>query len=237
MLVKNDLFDYENRYIFQDSDFFKFSLDSILLAEFINLPKTNKIILDMCAGNMVVPLIISKYTSCPIIGFEIQPSVYELGKKSVEYNNLSSQLKIINDDVNNIDHYYSKSSFDIIVCNPPYFKFNNNKMINKTTELQYARHEIALNLENVFLIANKYLKNKGELYLVHRSDRVDEIINLGYKYQVNVKKLQFVSTKKGASPRIVLAKCVRNSNEGIKIGHELCIEGVKTYKNIFREEK
>ena len=60
MIVKNDLFDYQNRYIYQDSDFFKFSVDSILLSEFANKYPLNGKILDICTGNAVVPLILSK---------------------------------------------------------------------------------------------------------------------------------------------------------------------------------
>ncbi|MBE6155572.1 MAG: DUF890 domain-containing protein [Firmicutes bacterium] len=238
MLVKNDLFDYENRYIFQDSDFFKFSLDSILLAEYVNIPPKKVKILDMCAGNMAIPLILSKYTSSPIVGFEIQKRVAELGDKSVEINGLSHQLEIINDDVKNLGNYFSNEYFDIMVCNPPYFKYNKSedRVINAKEELKYARHEISITLEDFFILARKYLVNKGSLYLVHRADRLDEIIALGFKYQIYAKNVQLITTKKMGKPYIVLAKCVKNSKPGIKFNCELCVDGVKSYQQIFKEE-
>ena len=150
MQVKNDLFDYKNRYIYQDSGFFKFSVDSILLAEFAKIEKNDNIIVDMCAGNMAIPLILSTYTQKKITGFEIQSNIYDLGKKSIEVNGLSNQLTIINDDVKKIGNYFAKESIDIFLCNPPYFKCGDIKVINTTKELSYARHEIAINLEEIF---------------------------------------------------------------------------------------
>lgn len=94
MLQKNDLFDYENRYIYQDGDFFKFSLDSILLAEYVDLPLDNKNIVDFCSGNMVVPLILSTYTNSKITGFEIQSEIYKLGLKSIKLNKLEKNWRL-----------------------------------------------------------------------------------------------------------------------------------------------
>jgi tRNA1(Val) A37 N6-methylase TrmN6 len=160
-----------------------------------------------------------------------------LGKESILLNNLVNQLNLLNDDVKNVGVYYKKGTVDVLICNPPFFKVNDLKVINVKPELSYARHEISINLEEVFKIAHMYLKNKGSLYMVHRSDRLDEIINFGYKYQVNVKQIQFISTKNGESPKMVLVKCIKNSKQGVKVAPELCIEGVKSYKKIFREEK
>lgn len=188
MIVKNDLFDYQSRYIFQDTDGFKFSLDSILLAEFINKKSKAQTIVDMCAGNMAIPLIYSTYVSKKIVGFEIQKNIYELGKQSIEVNDLNSKLSIINDDIKNIGNYYNKGSIDMFICNPPYFAYNAQNYINNSNYKSLARHELTLNLEDIFMLAKDYLKQKGELYLVHRASRLDEIINLGFKYQVNVKK-------------------------------------------------
>ncbi len=234
MLVKNDLFDYEDRFIYQDSEYFKFSLDSILLAEYASEDKGHNI-LDMCAGNMAVSLILSKYINANITGFELMPEVFELGQKSIILNKLEDNLKIINDDVKNIGDYYSAEYFDAIVCNPPFFKTNENININKVKEKAVARHELSLTMEDIFKISRTYLKNKGNLYIVHRAERLDELITLASKYQINIKNIQLISTKKGENPRIVLVKAVKNSKQGVKINKEICIENLKTYKNIFKE--
>lgn len=235
MIVKNDLFDYENRYIFQDTDFFKFSLDSILLPEFTQKYNLKGKILDICTGNGATCLILSKYTSLPIVGFEIQPKIFDLAKKSVDINNLENQITVINDDVKNIGNYFEKESFNIIMCNPPYFEYN-GKMVNNVPEKMIARHEVMLKLEDIFLIAKDYLENKGILYIINRPERLDELFVLGNKYNLNIKEVQLIKTKEEASPSIVIVKCIKNSKNHVKINDVICVENLKTYKNIFKKK-
>ena len=132
---------------------------------------------------------------------------------------------------------YSKEYFDVMVCNPPYFKYNSDKVINEKLELTIARHEIKISLSDIFSLAKSYLKNKGSLYIVHRAERFDEIAFLAYNSKLYIKKVQFVSTKKGDKPQMVLVQCIKNSKPGIKINCEICVDGVKSYQNIFKEEK
>lgn len=232
MLALNDLFDYSNRKIYQDTDFFKFSLDSILLSEFADA-KDGDLVLDLCAGNMAVPLIMSKYSEAAFIGFEIQRCVFDLGVKSIELNKLQDRLTIVNDDIKNIGNYYKSESFDVMVCNPPYFR-ENEALVNLSEEKKIARHELKLKLEDIFTLARTYLKNKGELYIVHRSLRLDEIMYQALNHGIIVKELQFISTKNSSKPEIVLVKCIKNAGLGVKINQELSIEGLSTYQNIFR---
>lgn len=231
--IKNDLFDYPNRYIMQLEKGFKFSLDSLLLAEFVSLLKSDKLILDMCTGNAPVPLVLSLKTDAKIVGFEIQKLISELAQESVSLNSLDGQIKIINDDVKKIDKYYEKGIFDVITCNPPYFKTDENGYKNKNDLKKLARHEIAINLEDIFKIASIYLKDKGEFYLVHRSNRLDDIIYLARVNNINVKELQFITTKKNSDAKIVLVKCVKNSKGGLKLRKEICIENMVSYQNLF----
>ncbi|HIU11897.1 MAG TPA: methyltransferase [Candidatus Onthocola stercorigallinarum] len=228
-IVKNDLFDYKNRYIYQDKDGFKFSLDSILLAEYPYV-KDNLKILDMCSGNAAIPLIISTKTKSNIVAFEIQEEIAALAKKSVELNGLENQIEVINDDVNNIANYFNKEYFDIIVCNPPYFK-NNSSIHNKEEIKAIARHEIKINLEQIFKISFDYLKNNGILYMSHRADRLDEVINIATKYNLNVKELILVQTK-NSDISMILVKCIKNSKNGIKI-KVLDVSKCSTYQHIF----
>lgn len=228
-IVKNDLFDYKNRYIYQDKDGFKFSLDSILLAEYPYV-KDNLKILDMCSGNAAIPLIISTKTESNIVAFEIQEEIAALAKKSVELNKLEKQIEVINDDVNNIAKYFNKEYFDIIVCNPPYFK-NNSSIHNKEEIKAIARHEIKINLEQIFKISFDYLKNNGILYMSHRADRLDEIINIAKKYNLNVKELILVQTK-SSDISMILVKCIKNSKNGIKI-KVLDVSKCSTYQHVF----
>lgn len=82
-IVLNDLFDYDNLKIYQIKGNFKFSLDSILLAEYVKITKNTKNILDLCSGNAAIPLILSTKTKAKITAFEIQEHIYELGINSM----------------------------------------------------------------------------------------------------------------------------------------------------------
>ena len=231
--VLNDLFDYENRKIYQDEDNFKFSLDSILLAEFVDKPKKNSLILDMCTGNAPVPLILSTKYDNMIYGFEIQEKIYNLASESININNCQNQIKIINDDVKNIRNYFPGNNFDVVTCNPPYFKYSNTSLKNDNEIKAIARHEIKIDLSTIIKIAAENLNNNGIFYLVHRVDRMDEIINLCISNKLAVKKVVLVSTKKDADPTVLLIKAVKNGNFGVKVHILNNINELKTYQNIF----
>lgn len=234
--VKNDLFDYKNRYIMQMREGFKFSLDSLLLAEFVKVKKDDKKILDMCTGNAPVPLVLSLKTNAEIVGFEIQKEISELALESVAINGLEKNIRIINDDIKNIDNYFESNTFDIITCNPPYFKTKEDGYRNKNDFLTLARHEIAIDLETIFKIAFKYLKDNKVFYLVHRVERLDDIIVLARENKMNVKELQFISTKKEKAVNTILVKCVKNGKPGIKLRKEICVDNLDTYQHLFKSE-
>lgn len=234
--VKNDLFDYKNRYIMQMKDGFKFSLDSLLLAEFVKIKKDDKKILDMCTGNAPVPLVLSLKTDAEIVGFEIQKEISELALESVKINSLEKNIRIINDDIKNIDSYFESNAFDIITCNPPYFKTKEDGYRNKNVFLTLARHEIAIDLETIFKIASKYLKDNKAFYLVHRVERLDDIIVLARENKMNVKELQFISTKKEKAANTILVKCVKNGKPGIKLRKDICVDNLGTYQHLFESE-
>ena len=232
--VLNDLFDYGLK-IYQYQDSFKFSLDSILLAEYVNINNKVKSILDLCSGNASIPLILSTKTTASIEAIEIQEDIYNLGIESIKYNKLDKQIKLYNDDIKNHLILLQDKKYDIITCNPPYFKVANADYINNDLSLSISRHEVKITLEDIFQIASKHLNTKGEFYLVHRANRLDEIINYAINYKMPVKNMVIITTKKNSKPYIVLVKCVKGGLLGIKIANEICIENLKTYQNLFKE--
>lgn len=235
MKVINDLFDYENFKIVQDTDFFKFSLDSILLAEFVDEVKENFKILDLCSGNGAVSLILSYYYSNKIVAFELQKKVCELFQESLVLNNKNEQITIVNDDVKMIKKYFPGNTFDVIMANPPYFKYINKEVINKNSEKAIARHEIYLDLEQLFLIVKYALRNQGYFYLVHLPERLEEILVVAHKNNIIAKKIQFVYTKDDKSANIVLIKLVKGARSSVEILAPLMVNDYKSYKNIFRK--
>lgn len=235
-VVKNDLFDYENRYIFQLENSFKFSLDSIILSEYVKVNNKKSVIIDFCMGLGPVPLILSTKHCNKIVGFELQKEIFDLANRSIIYNKLENQIKIYNDDIKNVNKYYSEKSIDIITCNPPYFKLDEKSFINENEITKISRHEYAITLEDIFKISSDMLKDGGIFYMVHRASRLDEIIILGNKYNIKVKEIVNVETSNKSDIKTILVKCVKNSKFNVKI-KTINICGLNTYKYIFKEEK
>ncbi len=235
--VLNDLFDYDGLKIYQYDDKFKFSLDSILLAEFVELKGNTRTIVDFCTGNAPVPLILSTRTRARVYGFELQKNIYELAKMSVIENNLESQINIVNDNLTNALEYLLPESVDAITCNPPYFKYDkNSSLINDDEEKAIARHEIAMNLDELMIAAKYILKNKAPLYIVHRCDRLEEIIDCLGKYNFKVKKLQFIYAGYNKEAIMVLIKATKNGKTGsLKVLPPLDVLKLKSYKGIFEK--
>lgn len=233
-IIKNDLFDYKNRYIFQPEKGFKFSLDSVLLSEYIKVKKSSDLIVDLCTGLAPIPLIISTKYKNKIIGFEIQKTIYDIATKNIELNELNNQIKIINDDIKNLGNYFLPKTIDIMTCNPPYFKYTDTSEVNNCEIEKISRHEVYIDLESIFKISSLFLKDNGILYLVHRPSRLDEIIILANLYNMNVKEIINIATNDNLDIKTILIKCVKNSKYDIKV-KVINIKGMITYKNIFKE--
>lgn len=235
--VVNDLFDYEGLKIYQYDDKFKFSLDSILLAEFVEIKNNLRTVVDFCTGNAPVPLILSTKTKARIYGFEIQPRIYELAQLSVRENNLESQIEVINANLSEALEFVLPESVDAVTCNPPYFKYDKRKsLINEDEDKAVARHEIKMNLEDLMTAAKYILKEKAPLYIVHRCDRLEEILDCLDKYNFKVKKLQFIYAGYDKEAIMVLIKATKNGKMGsLKVMPPVDVLSNKTYQGIFEK--
>lgn len=222
MKVLNDLLWDGKLKIFQDSESFKFSLDSVLLANFVTINKSTKEILDIGTGNAPIPLMLSKRTKAKITGIEIQEKSYMLAKESVDYNNLSSQIELQCGDINDIYIDLKNSYYDTIVCNPPYYK--NNMKLSESENKKIARSESNLNLENLFLISKKLLKNNGNIALVIDSSRLVEVITLMQNNNIEPKKMQFVYSKLDKVSNIILVEGTKNGKKGLKILNPIILQ-------------
>ena len=230
--VLNDLFDYGYK-IYQNEEYFKFSIDSILLAEIVKIKKNKHKVLDLCSGNAPVPMILdSKFgDKLDIKCIELQQEIYELGKKSIEYNNLNN-IEFINDDVNNIDNYFKGSKFDVITCNPPYFETNPNININDNKIKAIARHELTVTLEDIIKIAASHIEYNGQFYLVHKDFRLADIVVLLNKYNFGIKRIVPIYNDKNSECTSILVESVYNGKNYVKIGKPIFINEYKSYKSI-----
>lgn len=225
MKVLNDLLGYDNLKIYQDTEWFSFSLDSVLLPNFVSINKNVTKILDLGTGNGPIPMILSTMVGekVKIYGIEIQKDLYDLAKESIEYNNLSDKIELINDDMKNLDKYFEANSFDVILSNPPYFKLEEESKKNDNTHKTIARHELKITLEDIIFIAKKYLNNNGVFAIVHRTDRLIEIIELMRKNNIEPKRIRLIYPKKNTNSNMVLIEGRKNGNSGLIIEAPLYI--------------
>lgn len=221
----DDILGYSNLKIYQNSDYFAFSLDSIILANYCNIRLRDKRIVDFCTGNGVIPLILTRRTNTEIFGIEIQKKLADLAIKSVSYNRLEKRIKIINEDVKDFSNK-NISKFDLVLCNPPYFKLNEKNSLNESYEKKIARHEIMIDIDGVCDCAKKVLKDNGNLCLVHRSERLMEIIEILRKNNFEPKRIKFVHETIEKESTLVLIEAQKLGKVGLKIDKPLILYNI-----------
>ena len=228
----HELLGYESIKIIQDEDMFSFSLDSMLLANFIDTTGAKRII-DLGTGNGPIPLFLTLKTKACIIGVEIQKEVASLAKRSVELNHFEDQIEIINDDLKGIYKKVGANSFDIVSSNPPYFPYKEDSMINKNDYLTIARHEVKAKLTDIILEAKKLLIDGGRFYMVHRVNRLTEVIKALEDNNFGIKKMQMIYPKTDGDAMMFLVEARKNKPSDLKIIKPLYVyDGDKYTKEV-----
>ena len=213
--VTNYLLAFNNMKIIQRKDMFNFSLDTVLLANFCTITKDVKKIIDFGTNNAAIPLILSTRTDKKILGIEIQLEAVNLAKKNVILNKLDNQIDIIHADIN--EYVKNAPKAGLVVCNPPFFKVDEESNLNENEFLTIARHEIKIDLEGIIRSAARILDNRGKFAMVHRPDRMIEILNLMQKYDIEPKRIRFVYPKRGRESHVLLVEGIYKGRKGLKI--------------------
>lgn len=239
-LNKNERIDQlysQNIKIIQSEDVFSFSLDAVLLANFVKINQSNKNqIVDLCAGNGAVGLFVSNKTKAKITEVEIQPELADMAKRSINLNGLENQIDVINDDLNDVNKYISKDSIDIVMVNPPYFPDHFDSKKNPNQHLAIARHEIKTNLHQVVKKSSDLLKTGGKLYLVYRPDRLYELMDELNSNRLAIKHLQFIYPKKNTRANMVLVSAIKDGkNNGLIVDSPIIVYDNEEYTDYMKE--
>ncbi len=225
-LLENERIDdlqYKGLKIIQNEKGFCFGIDSILLSDFASEIKENSKIVDLGTGTGIIAILISVKTNAKkTIGVEIQKRVYEMAKRSVKLNHLEDKIEIINKDIKEVLNELERGAFDAVITNPPYKKMGTG-LINENEEKLISRHEITASLEDFIKISSQLLKDKGVIYLVHKPERLADIMENVRKYKLEPKKIRFVHPSIGKEANLVLIKCVKNAKPFLKIESPLYV--------------
>ena len=218
-----DDLEYKDLKIIQNKEGFCFGIDSVLLSDFAKNIKKDSNVIDLGTGTgIIATLLCAKTELKSIVGVEIQEEVCDMAKRSIVLNKLEDKFEIINEDINNLLKYYKKNSFDVVVTNPPYKKKNTGIKNDKEKKL-ISRHEITANLEDFIKISKDLLKDKGEFYMVHRPERLVDILTIMRNYKIEPKILRMVYSNVEKEPKLVLIKGIKNAKPFLKMKKNLYI--------------
>lgn len=210
--------------IIQSKDGFCFGMDGVLLSHFADT-KENDTVFDIGTGTGVIPILMSaKKNAKKYFAIDIQKNSVDMAKRSVHLNSLEDKIHVMHLDVKDIQKTFEKSSIDVVTSNPPYMNAGKG-IVNKHSEKMIARHEIYCSLEDIIENAHFLLKPKGKFYMVHRPNRLVDIICMLRKYKLEPKAIRLVEPYKNKEPNIVLIESVKDGNPFLKALPTLTIYG------------
>ncbi len=204
--------------VIQNSDYFCYGIDAVLLADFAvknsrlsersedesrkNLPLS---VFDLGTGNAVIPVLLCASSSHPIkvTGLEIQEKIADMAERTVKLNSLEKSVRIVRGDICGCDRLFPERTADIVVSNPPYMIYGKGR-VSSNIEKMNARQELLCTLKDVVSSARYLLSDDGEFFMIHRAERHEEILSeleaAGFK-SVCFRKVKPFSDKK---PSMVL---------------------------------
>jgi tRNA1(Val) A37 N6-methylase TrmN6 len=217
-----------------------FNLDTILLAHFIKVPLRSKKIIDFGTGTGALMFYLSLKTKAQIIGIEVQKNRYEKTLLNIDINRLNHQISCLHKDINLVDTK-DFQDVDLIISNPPFFKIEAHNKQNVSQEKTIARHEVLIDLKTIIEKATLLLKYGGSFQMIHRPERLAEMIQIMQANKLEIKRLKFVHPYANKPANHVLIEAVKNGQSGLKLEAPLILyhgqhECTEELKNIYEGE-
>lgn len=215
----------KNLILYYDDNYFKITTDNLALANFIKIKSKDKLLVEFGSGLLSIPLLLSTRTDIEMVGIEKDSIACKLSSMSIKDNNLEDKIKVVNDDIKNIDKYFAINSIDIIVCNPPYFLLDNESIISDKEYLKMARHEGDMTISDVARLSKIYLRDGGSLFLVSRVDRLFEVRDALIENKLAIKEIQFIYHDLDSTSKLVLIEARKSGKEhGLKVLKPIILE-------------
>lgn len=213
---------YKGLRLLQKRDGFCFGVDAVLLSHFAEVSRNNRVI-DLGTGTGVIAILLAaKKNPREVVGLEIQPEMAEMAKRSVILNNLADQVNIVQGDIKEAVRLFGTSSFDTVVSNPPYME-KGGGLLNPDDTKAVSRHEILCTLEDVVSAASKLLRWGGKFSMIHRPQRLVDIICQMRDYSIEPKWLKLIHPSPGKRPNLVLISGVKKGNPELRVQEPLYI--------------
>lgn len=208
--------------IIQNPQKFCFGMDAVLLSGYAWAKKGERAV-DLGTGTGIIPILMAAKTLGEhFTGLEIQAESADMARRSVEYNELSNRIAIVEGDIKEASKLFGAASFDVVTCNPPYMT-NQHGLQNLCMPKAVARHEVLCTLKDVVREGAKLLPPGGRFYMVHRPFRLAEIIQTLTQYHLEPKRMRFVHPFVDREPNMVLMECVRGGKSMVRVEAPLIV--------------
>jgi len=202
--------------IIQAKDGYRFSIDAVLLENFISAKRLQKGV-ELGAGSGIISILLASRMKGPkIIAVEVQKPLAERARRNVGLNNLDDRIEIIANDMRALKKMFPANTFDFVFSNPPFRKPKTGRL-SKYEERAVARHEIEITLPDLIKTASYLLKHSGRFYLIYHPFRLAELVEMLRKSRLEPKRMRFVHSKQGGEAKMVLIEAVKGSGTWLKI--------------------
>jgi tRNA1Val (adenine37-N6)-methyltransferase len=211
--------------ICQSKEGYRFSVDSLLLYDFVNLKKVSNIA-DLGTGSGIVGILLArKYPDSRAVLFEIQESLVRLAQNNLAINYLEDRVEVVGCDLRLLPASgFSAGKYDLVVSNPP-FRVTKSGRISISEEKAIARHEIKLKLCELIEAASFLLRAKGRLCMIYHPGRLSELIHVLSKKDCEPKRLRFVHSNGSSEAKMVLVEAVKGGRPGVRVERPFSIYG------------
>ncbi len=202
--------------IHQPQNGYRYSVDSILLAEFVNLRPKAKV-LELGAGCGVIALIVARrFPACTIQAIEIQKGLFEFLKKNIETNHLMDRVQPIWEDIANVKTIFEPNMFDHVITNPPFREPVSGRLCLNAQEA-LARHEIIIDLDTILKAAFFALKAKGRFSIIYPAERLSFLFFSMSQNRIEPKRLKCIHPSQEGQARMVLVEGVKEGGTELRI--------------------
>ncbi len=199
--------------LYQKKKGYRFSIDSVLLADFVKINKKGKLI-DLGTGSGILLLLLAlRYKNIDFYALEIQDSLYQIAIENFKLNNIKVNIK--QGDVKQIENLYRPGYFDFVVINPPFHQNTGKKYA--TEEEAIAKSEIMATVEDFIKASSYLLKDRGRLFMINKTDRLSQTVYNLLFHNLIPKRFRFIHPDINEKSSHFLVECVKNARSGGEI--------------------
>ena len=211
------------RFVYDDA-LFRPGTDTFLLSSLPRL-KAGLRICDLGCGTGLLGLLLMQRQrgGMTVTGVDIQPAAVELARKCAVENDLADRLQFVEADLKDIRRHFPTGSFDLVVCNPPYYPPNSGYMAEDDA-IRTARSEVSCTLEDICRAAAYLLRWGGSFCLVHKPERLTDVLDAMRRHGCEPKRLRLVCARPEQAPSLLLIESRRGGKPGLSIEAPLILQ-------------